>query len=102
MHSTSVGALVFGFRGDAFGERGVVRRSPERAEVVMSGGSRMRSFRRTAVLAVSALTAAIGLPGAAASSAPLLSHRVVMRVAANASQNWSGYNQGSQALGGVM
>jgi hypothetical protein len=62
----------------------------------------MRLFPRSAVLAVSALTAAIGLPGAAAGSAPLLSHHAVIRLAANESQNWSGYNQGSQARGGVL
>src|SRR6476659_5080446 len=62
----------------------------------------MRWFPKTAVLAVSALTAAIGLPGAAAGSAPTRSHRVLIPFAANASQNWSGYNQGSQARGGVL
>ncbi len=47
--------------------------------------------------------AVAGVCGAtAASSAPARSHRLVIPFGANKSQNWSGYNQGSQALRGKM
>lgn len=62
----------------------------------------MTWVRGATVLAVSSLIAAIGSPGLPAASAPLLSHRPIVRFAANESQNWSGYNQGSQARGGVL
>lgn len=75
-------------------------RSPERVAASCRRFGMLR-LRGAAVLAVSSLIAAIGAPGAHAVSAPLLSHRPVIRIAANESQNWSGYNQGSLARGGV-
>src|SRR6478752_8290923 len=62
----------------------------------------MTLMRRAAALTCSVLAVA-GVSGAtAAASAPELSHRLIMPFSANKSQNWSGYNQGSQALGGVL
>src|SRR5690348_15039806 len=58
---------------------------------------------RSACLLLPVLMAAGSVAGGAASAvAPAVSHRLVIRVAANESTNWSGYNQGSQALGGKM
>ena len=59
-------------------------------------------FRRVAAFTFSVLATAGVSVGTAASSAPAPSHRLVIPFGANKSQNWSGYNQGSQALGGVM
>ena len=59
-------------------------------------------FRRAATVTLSVLAAAAVSTGTATASAPALSHRLVIPFGANKSENWSGYNQGSQALGGVM
>ena len=62
----------------------------------------MRCLRTACGLALSALVAASVSVGAAAANAPALSHRLVIPFGANKSQNWSGYNQGSEALGGKL
>ena len=62
----------------------------------------MRWFRRAAGLTLSVLAMAGVSIGTTVSSAPALSHRLVIPFGANKSTNWSGYNQGSQALGGVL
>ncbi len=51
---------------------------------------------------VLAVVAAVGWSPVAAGSAVALSHGIVRPFAANESTNWSGYNQGSQARGGVL
>jgi hypothetical protein len=60
------------------------------------------SYKRALGLVSSVLALASVSLGTTATSAPALSHRLVIPFAANASQNWSGYNQGSAALGGVL
>jgi peptidase A4-like protein len=55
--------------------------------------------RRIAAIAVFALTA--WLPSAALAAAPVY-HGHILRLAANQSSNWSGYNQGSIEQGGKM
>jgi hypothetical protein len=65
------------------------------------GGPRVTRFRSKLWVLPVVLVASLAMSGAA-SSAQTLTHRTLMRVAANQSQNWSGYNQGSQALGGVL
>jgi hypothetical protein len=62
--------------------------------------SRRAAMLMMPVLAVASATAASGASTVAA-SAPAIGHRVVIPFSANESQNWSGYNQGSQARGGV-
>jgi Peptidase A4 family len=62
----------------------------------------MMWFRRAATLTLSVLAAAGVSVGTATASAPALSRRLVIPFGAGQSQNWSGYNQGSQALGGVL
>jgi hypothetical protein len=59
-------------------------------------------MRRASALTCSMLAVAAFSGATAAASAPALSHRLIMPFSANKSQNWSGYNQGSQALGGVL
>jgi hypothetical protein len=59
-------------------------------------------IRRLAALTVAVLATSGVSIGTTASSAPALSHRLVIPFSANKSQNWSGYNQGSAALGGVL
>jgi hypothetical protein len=59
-------------------------------------------FRRAAGLMLSVLAIGGVSAGTAASSASARDHGLVIPFAANKSQNWSGYNQGSQELGGVL
>lgn len=61
----------------------------------------MTLMRRAAALTCSVLAVA-GFSGGTAASATASMHRLIMPVSANKSQNWSGYNQGSQTLGGVL
>jgi hypothetical protein len=62
----------------------------------------MMWFRRAAALSLLMAAAMTVSVGTATSSAPALSHRLLLPFGANKSTNWSGYNQGSQALGGKM
>jgi hypothetical protein len=62
----------------------------------------MMWFRRAAALSLLMAAATTVSVGTTVSAAPALSHRLLIPFAANKSTNWSGYNQGSQALGGKM
>jgi len=58
--------------------------------------------RRAVGLTLALLALGGASAGTAAASASARNHGLVIPFAANKSQNWSGYNQGSQALGGVL
>lgn len=57
---------------------------------------------RSVLLALPVLFACCVSIGPVSGLASPVTHRLMIRVGANKSQNWSGYNQGSQALGGVL